>query len=367
MKGKLSGIILALVIIAGGFIVAGALSRSKEMPKRKSGAEKHKPYNFTTVKAQDIAPVVTSGGMLQAFHKIALFAEVSGILHEAETPFRAGNRFKKGAVLLQIDDRVYRNNVLAQKSSLLNQITLFLPDFAIDFPHKAEKWQRYLDNFKLEQNLKPLPEAQDAKEQYFVASRNIYNIYYAARSMEETLAKYTIRAAFDGVVTEAAITPGTLVRMGQKLGEFTNTNLYEVEIPLSLSDLPFVRPGDRVHLVSDNLTGSFAGKVSRINGKIDPSSQTVKVFIQTSDSRLRDGMYLTARIQSSKTISAMRLPARWLVGADQLYVKSDSALVLTKIEIVRNEGESVIIKGLKDGTQILAQELASSARVIKLN
>ena len=44
--------------------------------------------------------------------------------------------------------------------------------------------------------------------------------------MEATLDKYTIKAPFNVVVTQSNINPGTLVRNGQKLGEFINTYLY---------------------------------------------------------------------------------------------------------------------------------------------
>jgi len=367
MKNKVLSLGLALVIIIAGFLIAGALSKSKEMPQRSNAVQTHKPFTFKTVEMREIPVTVTAGGHLQAYHKIILFAEVTGILHEGETPFRTGNLFKKNQAVLHIDDSVYRNNVLAQKSSLLNQLTLFLPDFAIDFPASAKKWQQYLADFRLDERLKPLPRAADSKEQYFIASRNIYNLYYSVKSMEALLAKYTITAPFDGVVTETDITPGSLVRAGQKLGEFTSTDLFELEIPVNITDLPFVSKGDRVTLTCSDIEGAFSGRVKRINAKIDRTSQTVKAYIVISDSRLKDGLYMTAHISSGHHYKGIRIPSSWLIGNNQLYVKKDSSLVLTKVHIIRNANDYVIVNGLDDGTQILAQEFSSRAKTIRLD
>ncbi len=368
MKNKILSLGLALVIIIAGFLIAGALSNSGEMPRRKASAQKHKPFTFKTVTIRKLPLTIRSGGNLQAYHKIILFAEVTGVLHEAQTSFRTGNKFKRNETLLRIDDSVYRNNVLAQKSGLLNQLTLFLPDFAIDFPVSAEKWRQYLTDFQLNKALKPLPPAADSKEQYFIASRNIYNLYYSVKSMEATLDKYTLRAPFDGVVTEADITPGSLVRAGQKLGEFTNENLYELEATLNIPDLAYVHPGDPVRLTSEDMAGEFKGTVRRINGKIDPSTQTVKAYVSVSDRRLKDGMYLIAQITCSGAALGIRIPTVWLVDQNKLYVKADSVLRLTPVTIVRNEGDFVIVNGLKDGQQILAQESpGTGSGEIKIN
>ena len=63
--------------------------------------------------------------------------------------------------------------------------------------------------------------------------------FYALKNMEERLAKYTIRAPFDGVLIQADVTKGTLVRAGQKLGEYIDNRSYELALSLApeVSDL----------------------------------------------------------------------------------------------------------------------------------
>jgi len=367
MRNKLLSLVSALTILLIGLLIAKILSRPKDLQQRKKDDRNRQELVFTTVELKDLPIVVETGGTIRSLDKIEIYAEVSGILHQAQKPFRSGMAFKKGEALLRIDDRVYRNNVLAQKSNLLNQLTRFLPDFAIDFPQSADAWQRYLNAFDLNKPLSPLPRAANPKEQYFIASRNIYNLFYSVKSMEATLDKYTVRAPFDGVVTEYMLNPGTLVRAGQKLGEFMSDRRFELDIPVNLPDLPFIAKGDAVTLTSDDMSGTFTGTITRINAKIDPASQTVRAYALVNDTRLKDGMYLRARIHSSRHYRGFRVPSAWLIERNQLYVKKDSVLVLTKVHVLRNENDVVLVNGLENGTQILAQEFTGRARTIRLN
>lgn len=356
MRNKLLGLAGVVGILLFGFIIASAFSSQKQAPKRIHGNGQTKTYKTIVVQPEQVTPEFSTGGTVEAYDKIMLFAEVNGVLSNAETAFRSGNHFKKGQTLLQIDDSVYKNSVLAQKSSLLNQLTLFIPDLAIDYPESAKRWQNYLDNFDLNGTMKPLPEAKQAKEKYFINARNIYSLFYQIKSMEATLAKYTLRAPFDGIITESDIKPGSLVRAGQKLGEFTNTRRYELETPLSLSHLPFVQIGDKVELTSANFTEPFSGKISRINQKIDRNSQTVQVFISVSDKRLKDGMYLNAEMRSSQKISGVMIPAKWLGKGNTVYLKENDKFEARVVEVLLSQGDNILVNGLNSGDVILAQE-----------
>ena len=367
MKTKLTGLAGFVVILLAGILIARAFSNAKQQPHHKPLTKAQKQVKTQTVHTVSIAPKFTTGGTVHAYNKIMLFAEVNGVLHQADTPFRAGNRFTKGQVLLRIDDAVYRNNVLAQKSALLNQLTLFIPDLAIDYPQSAKRWQAYLNAFDLNRPLAPLPVSKDNKEKYFIASRTIYTLYYQVKSMEATLAKYTLRAPYNGIVTESDVTPGTLVRAGQKLGEFTSTSLYEVEVPIPISVLTFLKAGDRVRLFSEELQTEFSGTLSRINQKIDRNSQTVQAFISVSHPALRDGMYLSASIRSRKKVHGAFIPVKWLVDSRNIYVLQDSTFHLRPVQITLTQGDNALVQGLQDNETILAQEAAVNDPSVPFN
>jgi len=359
--------LMAILIVVTGIIISGVLSNQKKPMRRNNGGSKIPPVKTLTVKNSYINTNFDIGGHLTAFDKVDLYAEVSGILKETPTRFKEGVRFAKGDVLIKIDDSVFKNQVLAQKSSLLNQLTLLLPDLSIDFPESAKTWQNYLHEFDIEKTIPPLPSPASDQERYYIASRNIYNQYYLIKSQEATLAKYTISAPYDGIVTESNINPGTLVRMGQKLGEFTNTELYELEAFAGIYEVRFLKVGDPVTLTTEDAEGEFKGTIQRINQVIDPKSQTIKVYILTRDKRLKDGMYCTASVTTEKINNAFRIPRNLLIGTDKLYsLNPDSTLSLIHVSIAADDDESVVVQNLSEGTLLLGQPLMNIYEGMKI-
>jgi multidrug efflux pump subunit AcrA (membrane-fusion protein) len=352
--------IIAGLLIAAGLVISNILSNQKEPMRRKPEAARQKSIPIITVQNKDINIPIEMSGPLYAYDKVELFAEVSGVLLNTPRHFKAGTPFKKEEVLIRIDDRVYKNNVLAQKSGLLNQLTLLLPDLSIDFPQSSQRWETYLKNMDLHKELRPLPGPASDKERYYIASRNIYNQYYVIKGMETTLSKYTLRAPFAGVVSQSLINPGTLVRVGQKLGEFISTDVYEMEASVGLFDANRLEVAQAVNLTSEDVQGTFTGHIRRINRVLDPTSLTVKVYIHVQDPRLRDGMYLVARAEGKPIPGAVAIAKDLLKENNRLFAVENSILVLKPVRVVAERGDLAIVRGLADGTKILAEVWAEA-------
>lgn len=364
-KNKWVWVMAALVIVVG-FVIANILSNQKEPMRRKSENARQKTVPVITVQNKDIDIPIEMSGPLYAYDKVEIFAEVSGVLLNTPKRFKPGTPFKRNEVLIKIDDRVFNNSVLAQKSSLLNQLTLLLPDLSIDFPQSTQRWETYLRNMDLQKKLFPLPDPAGDKERYYIASRNIYNQYYVIKGMETTLSKYTIRAPFNGVVSRAAINQGTLVRVGQKLGEFIDTGLYEMEASVSLFDANRLEIGETVTLFSDDVQGTFNGRIQRINRVLDPTSLTVKIYIHLKDTKLRDGMYMVARTGGAPVSNAVAVSKDLLVGSNRLFTVENGVLVLKSVRVAAERGDTAFVRGLPDGTKILGEVWAEAREGLKL-
>jgi multidrug efflux pump subunit AcrA (membrane-fusion protein) len=343
----------AVLIIAAGLVIGNILSSRKEPMRRKSQAARQTSIPIVTVHNKDVDIPIEMSGPLYAYDKIEIFAEVSGVLSNTPKRFKAGTPFDRQEVLVKIDDRIYRNNVLAQRSSLLNQLTLLLPDLSIDFPQGSQRWDAYLKDMDLQKELKPMPEPASDRERYYIASRNIYNQFYVIKSMETTLSRYTIRAPFRGVVSLSLINPGTLVRVGQKLGEFISTEMYEMEASVSLFDANRLEIGQPVALTSEDVQGTFTGHIRRINRVLDPTSLTVKIYIHVKDPLLRDGMYMTANAGGRPVSNAVAVSRDLLVQKNRLYAVENSVLVLKPVRVIAEKGDMAIVRGLDDGAKIL--------------
>ncbi|MEM1217814.1 MAG: efflux RND transporter periplasmic adaptor subunit, partial [Bacteroidota bacterium] len=214
-----------------------------------------------------------------------------------------------------------------------------------------------LDNFSVDADLVAFPEPVNEQEKFFVASRNLYAQYYTIKSAENRLDKYVLTAPFSGVLTSVNINNGALVRAGQSLGELMNTGSYELEATIPLSELEYLQVGNRVQLRSEDINGEWTGKVKRISNQIDPSTQSVRVFIEVSGKNLREGMYLTGLANASTIKDAFALPRNLIVNQNQVYQVQDTLLRLREVEVVKITAESAIVKGLPEGMQLLKEPI----------
>ncbi len=362
-KRKLS-VIGGLLLIVISVVVSLKFMKPPEGQRRgMPGATKLndvKVVRTSVVKNQDVSSSVPVTGKLEAKNKIEIFAEVSGVMLVGNKEFKEGAFFSKGEVLVRLDDSEERLDLLAQKSNVLNQVTQILPEIKIDYSESASEWIDYVDNFDINAPLPPLPKPRNEQEKYFFAAQNVYNLYYSIKSAESRLGKYTIIAPYSGVLTEATINPGTLVRTGQKLGEFINPTVYEMEVAVSLKESDFVKVGDLVRLQSADVNGEWTGKIIRVGNKIDPNTQTLKAYLQVNGRGLKEGMYLKGNINADVINDALEIPRKLLVNDRELFVVQDSLMVSKVVEIVKMNDETAIVRGLEDGTKIISETVAGA-------
>ena len=218
----------------------------------------------------------------------------------------------------------------------------------------VQKWKNYVNDFDVKKSIKELPSPTSGREQFFYASRNLENQYLNIKSREKNLSKYIIFAPFNGVVTQSTINPGALVRVGQKLGEFINPYTYELTATVPLEEVDFFKRGNKVRLTSDAIAGEWQGKVARVGKSIDATTQTQKVFIRVSSSKLNEGMFLNGFVATEKIENAISIPRKLLTENRELYIIENDKLVLKQIELVKFDGNNAIIKGIANGTKVLA-------------
>ena len=352
------GLAFVLIIVAAGLF--SWISGMKKPAERKIAERIVKQVKVTPVKNQTLQTELELTGRLVAKQKVEVFAEVGGTLLPNGNRFREGNYFKKGENLIRIDDEEPRLALLAQKSALMNQITLMLPDLKSDYESSFPDWEAYVNEMKLDEALVDFPEAKSEQERYFVSSRNLYNLFYSIKSAESRLGKYRIQAPFNGVVASSAITEGTLVRAGQKMGDFMNSYSYELEASVNETDIDLLRRGSKVELFADNGSESWKGTVSRISQVVDPATQTIKVFISTAGKGLKEGMYLNGRASGREIDRVIEIPRDLLIEQDNVFIIKDSLMDLVEIRPVHLTTRTAIVTGLSDG-DMLVNETVSGA------
>lgn len=358
-KRKIILSVLGVLLIVLSVYLARSIVSSRTRP-RPQPTKVVKTVFVDTVENTSIPIVVPANGTLVAKNRVELYSEVQGVFQRGNKLFKPGQEYSRGERIITIDAAEYRASVQSAKSNLYNLITSVMPDLRLDYPGISSKWQAYLTDFDLNETTPPLPEMSDEKERYFISGRGILTSYYNVKNLEERLAKYTIRAPFKGVLTEALVTEGTLIRSGQKLGEFIETGLYELEVAISKTYSDLLEPGEEVELTNLEGTRTYTGTVSRINARVDQNSQTITAFIEVRDKSLKEGMYLEANLNARSEPDAIEIDRGLLLENDQIFVVRDSILDLMDVRPVYFTDRSVVLKEVPDGATIVSRPVVGA-------
>lgn len=348
--------ILGILLIIGSFFMAKRIVDNKKSFRPK--AQKVVKTVFTEVAENTTVPiVVAANGNLMAKQKVELFSEVQGVFKRGGKLFKEGQRYNQGETIIYIDAAEYAASVQSAKSNLYNELTSIMPDLRLDYPEIYPKWQSYLNGFDMAKGTPALPDMPSEKERFFISGRGILTSYYNVKNLEQRLAKYRITAPFTGILTEASVSEGTLVRAGQKLGEYINPGVYELEVSVSKTYSDLLKVGESVDLTTLDDPKIYKGKVSRINGRVDQATQTIKAFIEVTDAGLKEGMYLEANLDAKNEDNAISIDRNLLLEGNRIFVVRDSVLDVIDVNPVYFSDKSVVIKDVPNGTTIMSKPL----------
>lgn len=346
-------------MIAASIYGALLIIKSKNAPKPKPD-KVVKTVFVDTVQNGAVPIIVPANGNLMAKRRLELYAEVQGIFRKGSKLFKTGQEYTAGETIIQIDASEYYASVQSSKSTLYNLITSIMPDLRLDYPEVFPKWQAYLNKFDINKSTPPLPEMTLEKEKYFISGRGILTSYYNVKNLEQRLSKYTIAVPFSGALTEALVTEGTLIRAGQKLGEYIDTSTYELEVAISKTYSDLLNIGEAVELVNLDRTKTYIGKVVRINASVDQASQTMKAFIEVKDKSLNEGMYLEASLKAKEEINAIEIDRGLLLENNQVFVVQDSILDLINVKPVYYSDKKVVLKDVPEGVIMVSKPVVGA-------
>jgi len=351
-----------ILILLGSLLVVGAYFASKQIVANK---KKPKPQIEKVVKTVYVETVINgavpivipANGTITAKNKLELFAENQGVFRGSSHDFLAGQSYRRGQTLISLDAAEFNASVLAAKSEFYNLVTSIMPDLKLDYPETFPAWDAYLRGFDVNKRVPELPLVTNQEAGYFITGRGIESSYFNVKNLEQRLVKFNIYAPFDGVLTEALVTKGTLIRPGQKLGEFIDPSVYEVALAIEKEFSDLLKLGESVNLNTTAGTKSYVGKVSRINGKIEQASQTVVVFVEVKGDGLKEGMFLEALLDARSEENAINISRKLLVDESKIFIVRDSILDLIPVNPVYFSTKQVVLKDVPDGTTILAKPI----------
>lgn len=174
----------------------------------------------------------------------------------------------------------------------------------------------------------------------------------------------SIVAPIGGRVTERLVTLGETVTPEKSL--FTITNLASVWVQLSVyaQDLPTIRIGQAVTVLTDAYPGrTFVGAVSNIGDQVDETTRAVKVrcVIQNAGNALRPQTFVRGTIAAgadSPVVSVHKDAVQSVEGKSVVFVAEEHPGEFRSREVETGEtvaGQTRIVAGLKPGERIVTR------------
>jgi len=352
MRKIILALLGVLLIIASVYVSKLIISNKNTI--RKAPPKVIKTVYVDTVLNSTIPIIIPANGNLIAKRRLEIYSEVQGIFKPASKLFKPGEKYNKNEIFITINNTEYYSSVQSAKSNLYNSIVAIMADLRLDFPDIYPKWQDYIKSFDLDKTTPKLPKMSSEKENYFITGRGIVSNYYSVKNLEERLTKYTIKAPFKGILTESLVTEGTLIRNNQKLGEYIDPTIYEMEVSLGKNYASLLKIGENVQLNNLENTKKYTGKISRINGSVNTDTQTIAVFIEIKNSSLKEGMYLEAKLNAKNEPNAIEINRSLLLDENKIFIVRDNVLDIMEVTPTYFSETKVVLKNIPDKTIILS-------------
>lgn len=362
-KRKTIIILSGIVIVAFSFFSLNWLSGLKAAPERKPAEQIQRYVKAESVKYSDIFTSVEAMGRVTSQTEVSLIAEVRGKIITEKIDFKLGESFKKGDLLVKIDDSIELYNMKSKKSSFLNNVASVLPDLKTSLPESYNKWNSFLQIVDIDKELPELPKMESAQERIFMASRNVLTNYYSIKSAEANFESYRIYAPFDGTITEVNLEKGAIANAGTKLGKIINTVNLELEVPVDLEDSKWLKEGQNVDVFNDGKTSKFVGKIVRKAQDVNPNTQSINVYVSLNSSKnnpIYKGEYFTAVFAGVKLPGVMEIPRSAVFNQNVVFTVENGLLTQRVINVKKINKDKLYFTGLAEGTNVVAEPLINA-------
>ncbi|MBX2848569.1 MAG: efflux RND transporter periplasmic adaptor subunit [Acidiferrobacterales bacterium] len=318
--------------------------------------------------------VVNANGTVEAETRGNLVAQVSGEIVEVANNFTTGGRFKKGDVLVQIDQRDYQAN-LSQASASLSQADSAYRQELATAKQAEEDWRRL-------GNTDSAPDLVMRKPQLAAAKALLDSAQAAHQTAELNLTRTTITAPYDGRVIQRQAVLGQFVTMATPIAEVFSTGRVELRLPISQQE--FNQLGLNEFSTTDSSDEDFNVLVSSSIGteeyfwnasivrtdstydintrQIDVIAEIQDPFSKTSNQPpLKIGQFVNASIQGRTVDDVYVIPNKSIREGGYVYAVREGKLAKLNVAILWQDDQNALVSdGIDDGELVVTTSLNST-------
>ncbi len=203
-----------------------------------------------------------------------------------------------------------------------------------------------------------------ALEKAIAAQRSNVSASEANLSRLRDMQSYrTVRAPFDGVITQRNVDVGALVNAGNTmLYRVAQTAMLRTYVNVPQASASLIHTGETATLTVSNLSGrKFTGTVARTANSLDPTTRTllVELHVPNKDGALLPGMYCQVELSAKRDNPPLLIPSDALIvrtGENMVALvrQPDHTIHLQPVGVGRDFGNKIeITSGLHLGDVII--------------
>ncbi len=365
------GSIISIFVIS--YYSMNFLGSMKPISKKKIIKINKRYVQTEKVKYQNIKSKIFASGRLSSKEEIDIISQVpADKILKGDIPFKKGETFKKGTLLLKINNQEKILVLKSQKSKFLNSLANILPDLKVDYPESFKKWEKFFYEINILKKMPKMPEVHSKQEKIFFGIRNILSDYYAIEREEIILERYNIYAPFNGTFTDVFFKVGSVANMGSRLANIIRTNKLELEVPLDITNANFVKIGNFVKIENEKGTKFWKGKIIRKSNFVDEQTQAISIFISLNSNaknKLYKGMYLKAVFENIDIKNTMEIPRNAVFNTNEVFIVKNGILEKKEIKIEKINEKTLLFSGISENTNLVVQALinVSEGTEVRIN
>jgi len=371
---KVLKILLPVAIVAVAAALAFVLVRTRPEVEARKPEVIPPLVRVATVEPRDVALDVAAQGSVSPRIETTLVSRVAGQIVEVSPSFVVGGFFRRDEVLVELDRRDYELAIDAARSRVA-QAELRLVREEAEAAVAREEWQELGEG---EPDALVLREPQLAEARAALAAARA-DLERSELDLERT----RIAAPFEGRLASKRVDLGQYLTPGQAIAGIQATDHAEIRLPvgddqLAFLDLPLVSwngqaPGPEVVLWQQfaGREHRWRGQIVRTEGEFDRRTRMLNLVARVDDPYglegaserppLVVGAFVDAQIAGRVVPGAVVLPRTALrsgEGDRVLVVDGEERLRWRPVEVVRAEGDSVVLSGgLEAGERVCISPL----------
>ncbi len=305
---------LSLLLLTGLFGSCTSSESADTAHKKTGRKDRAKPsYRIGAVSRQSVGQSIQLPAEFRAYQEVNIYPKADGFVERVLVD--RGSAVRRGQVLMVLDAPETEERLVAARSNTLKADAMLVAS--------REHYRRLRASAKVAGSVSAL-DLETAFARLRADSASMLGEQANYRALAKLRSYLTVRAPFDGYITERNVHPGALVGSGAKMERPMLVLQQQSRLRL-VADIPEtysagLPQGKTISFTVSALPGkTFRGRISRRSGSMNQQfrSETVEIDVDNASRTLKPGMFAEIILSAEGTPGALAVPKSAVVASTE--------------------------------------------------